>query len=86
MSDSLFSRIDLPNPFGECTELAETLLPFSIREGLRRMAQDSGKSEQEYLCDVLITHVLGVDVVIKIYEERLVRVMNVVLEKDTSKL
>lgn len=86
MADSLFSRLDLPNPFGECTEIAETLLPFSIREGLRRMAQDSGKNEQEYLCDVLITHVLGADVVIRIYEERLVSMMNAVLEKDTSKL
>lgn len=81
---SNFSRSGNSNPLGKCTELAKTMLPAEIKEGLRRKAFDMGISEQEYLRDLIMVDVLGVDMVLKLHEERLSRFTTRGTEKSTD--
>lgn len=67
------SRSGQSNPLGKCTELAKTMLPPSVKEGLRRKAFDMGLSEQEYLRELIMVDVFGVDMVLKLHEDRLSR-------------
>lgn len=67
----LASRSGTSNPFGKCTETAKTMLPPEIKEGMRRKAFDMGVSEQEYLRELIMVDVLGVDMVIKLHEQRI---------------
>lgn len=72
--DILESRSGTSNPFGKCTEVAKTMLPFEIKEGLARKVHEAGYgSEQEYLRDLIMVNVIGVDGLLKIQEERLRR-------------
>ena len=54
---------------------------YAIKEGLSRLVNESGMSEAEYVRDVLMVHVLGVDAVIKIHEERIKRFAGMGQEK-----
>lgn len=47
------------------------MLPPEIKEGIRRKAFDMGVSEQEYLRELIMVDVLGVDIVLKLHQERL---------------
>lgn len=69
----LSSRSGTSNPFGKCTEDVRARVPYAVKEGLARLVNESGMSEQEYVREVLMVHVLGVDVVLKIHEQRLMR-------------
>lgn len=69
--DIMESRSGTSNPFGKCTELAKTMLPFEIKEGLARKAHEAGMGEQEYLRELIMVDVIGVDGLLKIHEERL---------------
>ncbi len=73
MSDviPLSSRSGTSNPLGKCTETAKTMLPIEIKEGMRRKAFDMGVSEQEYLRELIMVDVLGVDMVLKLHEQRI---------------
>lgn len=67
------SRSGISNPFGKCTEELKTLLPFEIKEGFARIAHEHGVSPSEYLREIVMVNVIGIDGVRKIYEERLAR-------------
>lgn len=56
-------------------EELKTLVPFEVKQGFARLAHDLGMNESELLREMIMVHVLGVDAVRKIYEERLVRVV-----------
>lgn len=75
MSDDtpMSSRSGASNPFGKCTEPAKTVLPPAIKEGLSRKVYDSGLSEQEYLRELIMVDVLGVEAVLNIHKDRLSR-------------
>ena len=75
MSDEtpMASRSGQSNPLGKCTETAKTMLPPEIKEGLRRKSFDMGVSEQEYLRELIMVDVLGVDMVLKLHEQRIGR-------------
>ena len=77
----LASRSGNSNPFGKCTEDVRARIPYEVKEGLSRLANESGMSEAEYVRDVLMVHVLGVDAVIKIHEERIKRFAGMGQEK-----
>ena len=77
----LTSRSGTSNPFGKCTEDVRAKVPYVIKEGLSRLVNESGMSEAEYVRDVLMVHVLGVDAVIKIHEERIKRFAGMGQEK-----
>jgi len=70
------SRSGTSNPFGKCTEEVKTLVPFEIKEGFARLAHEHGVSPSEYLREIVMVNVVGVDGVRKIYEERLARIVN----------
>lgn len=72
----LASRSGTSNPFGKCTEEVKTLVPFEIKEGFARLAHEHGVSPSEYLREIVMVNVVGVDGVRKIYEERLARIVN----------
>ena len=76
----LASRSGTSNPFGKCTEEVKTLVPFEIKEGFARLAHEHGVSPSEYLREIVMVNVVGVDGVRKIYEERLARIVNARLE------
>lgn len=57
------------------TEEFKTLVPFEVKQGSARLAHDLGMDESELLREMIMVHVLGVDAVRKIYEERLARVV-----------
>lgn len=57
------------------TEELKTLVPFEVKQGFARLAHDLGMNESELLREMIMVHVLGVDAVRKIYEERLARVV-----------
>ena len=76
----LESRSGTSNPFGKCTEEVKTLVPFEIKEGFARLAHEHGVSPSEYLREIVMVNVVGVDGVRKIYEERLARIVNARLE------
>ena len=57
------------------TEELKTLVPFEVRQGFARIAHDLGMDESELLREMIMVHVLGVDAVRKLYEERLARVV-----------
>lgn len=67
----LASRSGTSNPFGKCTEELKTLVPFEIKEGFARIAHEHGVSPSEYLREVVMVNVIGIDGVRKIYEKRL---------------
>lgn len=69
----LASRSGTSNPFGKCTEEVKTLVPFEIKEGFARIAHEHGVSPSEYLREIVMVNVIGIDGVRKIYEERLSR-------------
>ena len=73
----LASRSGNSNPFGKCTEEVRAKVPYVIKEGLSRLVNESGMSEAEYVREVLMVHVLGVDAVRKLNEERLQRVAGI---------
>lgn len=56
------------------TEELKTLVPFEVKQGFARLAHDLGMNESELLREMIMVHVLGVDAVRKIYEERLARI------------
>lgn len=56
-------------------EELKTLVPFEVKQGFARLAHDLGMNESELLREMIMVHVLGVDAVRKIYEERLARVV-----------
>ncbi len=60
------------------------MLPPEIKEGLRRKAFDMGISEQEYLRELIMVDVLGVDMVLKLHEERLSGFRTMGTEKGTT--
>lgn len=67
----LASRSGTSNPFGKCTEELKTLLPFEIKEGFTRIAHEHGVSPSEYLRELVMVHVIGIDGMRKIYEDRI---------------
>lgn len=69
----LASRSGTSNPFGKCTEEIKTLVPFEVKEGFARIAHEHGVSPSEYLREMVMVNVIGIDGVRKIYEERLLR-------------
>lgn len=56
------------------TEELKTFVPFGVKQGFARLAYDLGVNESELLREMIMVHVLGVDAVRKIYEERLAKV------------
>ncbi len=72
--EPLFSRPLCSNSFGKCTEEVKARIPYDIKEGFTRIAHDIGMSESELLREMVMVKVLGLDMVRKIYEERLVKV------------
>ena len=73
----LASRSGNSNPFGKCTEEVRARIPYEVKEGLSRLVNESGMSEAEYVREVIMVHVLGVDAVRKLNEERLQRVAGI---------
>lgn len=71
--DPLASRSGVSNPFGKCTEELKTLIPFEIKEGFARLAHEHGVSPSEYLREIVMVTVIGIDGVRNIYEKRLER-------------
>jgi hypothetical protein len=71
------SRSGTSNHFGKCTEELKTLLPFEIKEGFARIAHEHGMSPSEYLREIVMLNVLGVDGVRKIYEDRIARIAGI---------
>jgi len=78
------SRTTRTNPFGKCTETAKTMLPPEIKEGVRRKAFDMGVSEQEYLRELIMVDVLGIDMVLKLHEQRISRFQTMSTGKGTQ--
>lgn len=69
----LASRSGTSNPLGKCTEDIRTKVPYAIKDGLCRLANELGMSEAEYLRDLLMVHILGVNEVSKIQQDRINR-------------
>lgn len=67
----LASRSGTSNPFGKCTEEVKTLVPFDIKEDFSRLAHEHGLTPSEFLRELVMVRVLGVDRVRRIYEQRL---------------
>lgn len=78
MSDEIMtSRSGNSNNIGKCTEEVRTRIPYAVKEGLARLVNESGMSEAEYVREVLVVHVLGVDAVRQLNEEKLQRVAGI---------
>jgi len=77
----LASRSGTSNPLGKCTEDLRTKVPYAIKDGICRLANEVGMSEAEYLRDLLMVHVLGIDVVTKIQQDRINRFAGMGQEK-----
>lgn len=71
---AMFSRPTTTGPFGKCTEELKARVPYEIKEGFQRIAHDMDMTESELLREMITVRVLGLDMVRKIYEERLSRV------------
>lgn len=65
------SRSGSSNPFGKCTEEVKTLVPYEIKEAVARLANEHGMTPSEFLREIVMIRVLGVDDVRRIYESRL---------------
>lgn len=77
----LTSRTTTSNPYGKCTEEVKARIPYEIKEGFTRIAHDMGVNESELLREMVMIKVLGLDMVRKINEERLMRVAGIGHEK-----
>lgn len=75
--EPLASRSGTSNPFGKCTEEVKTLVSFEIKEGFSRLAHEHGVSPSEYLREIVMVNVIGVDGVRKIYEDRIARIAGI---------
>ncbi len=73
----LESRSVTSNPFGKCTEEVKARIPYEIKEGFQRIANEMGMTESELLREMVMVKVLGLDMVAKIYQERLARVAGI---------
>lgn len=73
----LMSRSGTSNPFGKCSEEVKARIPYDIKEGFTRIAHDMGMNESELLREMVMVKVLGVDMVRKIYNERLSKVAGI---------
>lgn len=73
----LLARGQATSPFGKCTEEIKSKLPFEIKESFTRIAHDAGMTESEYLREMIMIKVLGLDMVRKIHAERLERVAGI---------
>jgi len=71
------SRAGSSNPFGKCTEEIKTLVPYEVKEGFARLANDNGMTPSEFMRELVMVRVLGVDGVRKIYDQRLNRVAGI---------
>ncbi len=77
MSDVLMSRPAHANPFGKCTEELKTRVPYQVKEAFTRIAHDLDMTEAELLREMVMVKVYGVDMVQKIYAERVSRVAGI---------
>lgn len=67
----LSSRPATTTPFGKCTEEVKARLPYEIKEGFSRIANEMGMTESELLREMVMVKVLGIDVVRSMHEKRL---------------
>ena len=67
----LASRPASSSPFGKCTEEVKARIPYEIKEGFARIANEIGMTESELLREMVMVKVLGVDVVRSMQEKRL---------------
>jgi len=59
-----------PGVFGKCTEELKTKVPIEIRELADRRARELGMSTSEWLRDVALIALLGEDMVLSMYQDR----------------
>ena len=56
--------------FGKCTDELKTKVPIEIRELADKRARELGMSTSEWLRDVALIALLGEDMVLSMYQER----------------
>lgn len=63
-----FSRS--PGVFGKCTEELKTKVPVEIHEMAARRARELGMTTSEWLRDLALIALLGEDMVLSLYQDR----------------
>lgn len=59
-----------PGVFGKCTEELKTKVPVEIHELAARRARELGMTTSEWLRDVALIALLGEDMVLSLYQDR----------------
>jgi hypothetical protein len=81
-----FSRsIGLPPSMGKATCTVKTLVPDCVSEELTRLARESGMTVSDFLRDMVLVRVYGVDVVSSMQRRRLELAAGIGTEKDATR-
>lgn len=81
-----FSRsTGLPPSMGKATCTVKTLLPDCVADELMRLARESGATVSDFLRDMILVRVYGVDQVISMQTRRLEMAAGIGTEKDTTR-
>jgi hypothetical protein len=81
-----FSRsVGLPLSMGKATCSVKTLVPDCVSDELTRMARESGVTVSDFLRDMILVRVYGVDVVSSMQRRRLELAAGIGTEKDASR-
>lgn len=70
----LLSRNGRTCPFGKYTASVETKIDESTREVLSRLAREAGMTDSEFLRELILVRVYGVERMRELYTDRLRRV------------
>lgn len=65
-----------PGIFGKCTEELKTKVPIEIKELADRRARELGMTTSEWLRDLSLVALLGEDMVLSMYQDRIRGVAN----------
>lgn len=73
-SATVFARTSASHPLGKCTEAVKTFLPEEIKDELSRKSRELGYgSESEYVRELVIVALRGMEYLTSLHAERLER-------------
>lgn len=73
-SATVFARTSASHPLGKCTESVKTFVPEEIKDELSRKARELGYgSESEYVRELVIVALRGIEYLTSLHAERLER-------------